>query len=280
MRPSNHRSARRAVVTAMALSAALTLIPRSARAQYSAPDLTTGAVGEKYHIEVSGTLWNPDPLGVISSEQFGLIGSKIDFVSDLAFQKTRFKDLRLVLRPSKKSKFRIQYTPVVYESSTTLKRNIVFNGITFPLNVPINSAFEWKVLRVGYEYDVLYKSRGFVGILLEGRYTQTSARLQSPLSDEFNSRKAPLPALGIVGRAYVLPEVAINVEVSGMKLPAGSVPNIEANYFDWDISGTVNVTNNVGLQAGWRKMTTYLAIKKDTGDVRFQGLWFGAALRY
>jgi hypothetical protein len=257
------------------------LVPAVARAQYARPETqASSAVGENYHVEVGGTLWNPDVAGQISSEQFGIIGSNIDFVDDLAFTKTRFKDLRIVLRPTRKAKFRIEYTPIEYTAETTLKRDIIFNGQKFPVSLPISSTFDWKVWRFGYEYDLLYRSRGFVGLLLEGRYTQMNAELNSPVVDEFTTAKAPLPALGIVARGYVLPDVALNFELSGFKLPPTWVKGYEANYYDWDIHGTVNVTNNFGLQAGWRRMTTFLSIKSDLGDVKFQGLWFGAALRY
>jgi hypothetical protein len=277
-------SSRRHAGACLALAAAL-LLPVSAWAQYGAPDLDDRAMGEDYHIEVSGNFWNPTLFGQISSEQFGLIGTDIDFENDLAYTQTRFKDFRIVLRPTKKAKFRIQYTPIEYESSTSFDRNIVFNGIAFPLSVPIETAFAWKVWRFGYEYDFFYRSRGFVGLLLEGRYTQMDARLTtnspifSPQIDEFATAKAPLPAIGIVARAYPLREVAINFEVSGFKIPDVD-PKYQANYFDWDINGTVNITNNVGVQVGWRKVTTLLVIEEDSGDVKFQGLWFGAALRY
>src|SRR5688572_22067021 len=68
----------------VALMAALALLaPASARAQYGAPDMSSSAIGENYHFEVSGNFWNPDLFGQISSEQFGLIGSQIDFLTDL-----------------------------------------------------------------------------------------------------------------------------------------------------------------------------------------------------
>ena len=118
-----------------------------------------------------------------------------------------------------------------------------------------------------------------VGVLLEARYTQFTAELNSAINTEFTTARAPLPALGVVGRGYVLPNLAINFEVTGFRLPEFD-KRYEATYFDWDINGTVNVTNNVGLQVGWRKLTNFLRIENDLGDLRFQGLWFGAAVRY
>jgi hypothetical protein len=264
---------------AAASALALLLAPGVAQAQYGAPDLSSTAIGENYHVELGGTLWNPDLLGIISSEQFGMIGTDIDLVDDLGYTRTRFKDMRIVLRPSQKSKFRVQYTPVEYIAQTTLKRTLIFNGINFPVSVPIESRFQWHVWRLGYEYDFFYSDRGFVGLLLEARYTKMQAELNSPAASEFTSAKAPLPAIGVVGRGYVLPEVAINFEVSGFRLPDVD-PKYKADYFDWDIHGTVNLSNNFGVQLGWRKMTTYLAIERDTGELKFKGLWFGAAVRY
>lgn len=261
------------------------MLPTAAHAQYEAPSLTNTAIGEKYWVEVTGSLWSPDMSGKISSEQFGLVGTTIDFNDDLGYSATRFRDLRIVLRPTKKAKFRIQYTPIRYEADTTFTRTIVFNGIAYPLGVPIESSFDWKVWRFGYEYDFLYKSRGFVGVLAEVRYTQMDARLAtnspaiSPRYNEFTTAKAPLPALGVVARAYPLQALAINFELSGMKMP-DIARDYQGNYVEWDLNGTFNVTNNVGLQMGWRQATTYLSIERDLGDLRFNGLWFGAALRY
>ena len=259
------------------------LIPSSATGQ----DFTTGAaIGEDYRVEVAGTLWNPDLFGQISSEQFGLVGTTIDFTDDLGYQTTRFRDLRIVLRPTRKAKFRIQYTPIRYEADTTFARTVVFNGVAYPIGVPVESSFDWKVWRFGYEYDFLYMSRGFVGLLAEVRLTEMNARLAtnspaiSPRYDEFTRIKAPLPALGVVARAYPLPALAVNFEVSGMKVPEDIDPDYQGNYFEWDLNGTFNVTNNVGVQVGWRRANTYVAIEDDLGDLKFQGLWFGAALRY
>ena len=97
------------------LVAALAL-PASALAQAEDPRVSARAIGEEYHVELSGSFWRPSVSGIISSEQFGIAGSQIDFVSDLGFKTTRFGDARLVLRPSRRSRFRVQYTPVSYSA--------------------------------------------------------------------------------------------------------------------------------------------------------------------
>jgi hypothetical protein len=253
-------------------------VPRLAAAQYNAPPLDNRAIGEQYHAEFGVTFWNPTPSGTVSSEQFGLLGSNLDFEKDLGYQQTRFNELRIVLRPAIKHKFRAEYMPVAYTAHSVLNRTITFNGISFPASLPIASEFDWKVWRLGYEYDFYYADRGFVGALVEARATQFSASLSGPGRSEYTDYKAPLPSLGLVGRGYVTRNVALNFEVSGMNVP--HFRDYEATYFDWNISGTVNLTNNFGVQAGWRRMTTFIDIDKDQGDFKFQGLWFGAAARF
>lgn len=259
-------------------------LPRSASAQYNAPPLSGLAVGERYHVELGGTIWNPMLMGTISSEQFKIVGSTIDLVNDLGFEQTRLKELRLVLRPARKHRVKVQYTPISYTATTNFTRVIKFNGINFPAAIPIATAFDWKVLRFGYEYDMVYRDRGFFGVFVEGRYTEFLGSLKSasPLfvGSEFTEAKAPLPALGVSGRAYVAPNVALNLEVSGFNVPGTIKKGYAANYYDWDIHGTVNVTNNFGIQVGWRRMTTFLEVDNDKADFRFQGMWFGAAARF
>lgn len=257
----------------------LVLIAAPSWAQVSEQETSRGPLGDRYRVEVSGTLWNPTVAGLVSSEQFGIIGDTIDFQSDLGYKQTKFGDFRMVLRPSRKSKFRIQYTPIAYTASADFQRDIVFNGIKFPVSLPVRSTFEWKVLRIGYEYDFVANDRGFVGMLIEGRYTKFKTELTSAIAEEYTVAKVPLPAIGAVGRVYIIPEIAVNFEVSAFKFPEVD-PDYRANYFDWDIHGTFNFNDYVGVQVGWRRMTSYIFIENDTGDIKFQGMWFGAAVRY
>lgn len=282
MRISRQPSRQTRLMQALFGTALLLALPAAAHAQYGAPELNDSVPAENYHIEASGRFWNPDVFGQISSEQFGIIGTTIDFVNDLGFEKTRFREFGLVLRPTRKFKFRIQHTPVGYTAETTLKRSIVFNGQTYPVALPVQSEFDWNVWRFGMQYDAYYRPRGYVGFFVEARYTEMFAQLRSPLQSqpEFRREKAPLPAIGIVGRAYPVPELAINFEMSTFQVPKDTIPNVEANYYDWDINGTFNATRFLGVQVGWRRLTNYLSIKKDIGDTKFQGMYVGGALRY
>ena len=119
-----------------------TVFAGRADAQYRryTPTSEPTTIGESYHIEISGDLWKPSPTLTVQSESLGIVGTEIDAVNDLGFEKTQFKEVRLVLRPAKKHKFRFDYIPIKFEAETTLKRDITFNGILYRTNVPVNSS--------------------------------------------------------------------------------------------------------------------------------------------
>src|SRR3989442_1056665 len=79
----------------------------------------------------------------------------------------RLPKLQLTLRPARSHKFRLEYLPIKYEASTTLTRNIDFNGQRYRLGIPANTTLDWKAYRFAYEFDFVTKNRGFAGFIIE-----------------------------------------------------------------------------------------------------------------
>lgn len=264
-----------------AACALLALSAAPAAAQYSTrPSAADPATGETYVVEAAIGLWNPTPGIVFSSEQFGIPGTPVDLVEDLDVETKRFREYRLVLRPARKHKFRFAYVPMRYEADTILRRTIVFNGIRYDAGLPVTGELKWDAYRFGYEYDFFYRDRGFVGLLIEAKYTDVSAEINSPLASEFTSAKAPIPAIGLIGRGYVLPNVAITGEFSGFRIPENEDRDYSGRYYDFDLYGTVNVTNNFGVQGGYRRLTVGYTIDNDFGDFSLRGLYVMGVARF
>lgn len=261
---------------AVVLAAGLFLpAPASAQGMSSRP-----AMGENYYLELAATWWKPKVKGSITSDSLELVGSRIDLVDDLGFTETpRFRDIRITLRPARKHKLRFQHTPLEYNAEATLTRDISFAGEVFPVSLPVASDLTWKVWRFGYEWDVVSRSRGFVGVLFELRRTELSAALTSLVASGSVLAEAPLPSIGVVSRIYPLPDLALNFEFSGFKVPEMD-GDYEGTYSDLEVSATVNISNNLGVSAGWRRLNTDIRIERDFGDLKFSGVWFGGAVRF
>lgn len=268
----------RTVLSALCLASLLSAVP--AYAQYGVRPASERATGENYRVEVGGSFWNPTPTIAIQSQVTSILapGTLIDFVEDLGIEQTRFRQLKAVLRPGTKHKFRFEYTPIKYEQPNgTLRRNIVFNGITYNLALPVSTTLTWKAYRFGYEYDFIYRDRGFLGLVLEAKYTDVEATLENVIDSQFVRARAPIPAIGLIGRVYVVPNISITGEFGGFKL---DLDEDSGRYFDFDLYGTVNFTDHFGAQVGYRSLDVFYRVDSDEGNMKLKGLYFGAVARF
>jgi hypothetical protein len=252
-----------------------------ARAQYGAKASSNRATGETYHVELGGYLWNPTPdIAITSVSLPGIAGTRIDFVNDLGIATTRFKQLKVVLRPATKHKFRFEYTPISYDAFGTITRDLIFNGIAYRVALPVQTNLTWNAYRFSYEYDMVYRDRGFFGMILEAKYTDVEATLQNVLDTQFVKARAPIPAIGAIGRVYVVPNISITAEVSGIKLPDSINKDYRAKYIDFDLYGSVNFTDHVGAQLGYRSFDVLYKVKGDEGELKLKGPYFGGVVRF
>jgi hypothetical protein len=254
--------------------------PVVAHAQYGATPFHDPATGETFHIEAGLALWNPPPILSVASEQFGQIGTLIDARTDLGITRHTLSEMRIVLRPARKHKFRINYLPMTYTAQSTVHRQFVFNGISYGLDLPVSTELKWTTWMLGYEYDFLARDRWFVGLVLQAKATDVEVKLQAPIGNDFVVAKAPIPNIGGIARVYVVPNISITGEVLGMQIPNSVSPDYKAHYFDFDLYGTVNFNNHVGAQVGYRSLDVGYTIKKDQGAFKMKGLYFGGVVRY
>lgn len=267
---------------------ATTALP--AAAQSRSGQMTEPATGETYHIEASAGLWMPSTQMSISSESLGIPGSDIDFKKDLNLTDHTFRTLAVTLRPGRKHKLRYQYIGMNYEQEALLTRDIVFQGIRYKVGLPVNSQLDWKAHRFTYEWDAFTRDRGFVGLLIDAKYTNVLAALQSPIDDEFIHAKAPVPTIGGIGRYYVAPNIAITGEFTGFRLTDVNVPGnksqvVSGHYGELDIYGTLNFNNNFGVQGGYRDLNLGYklvkdAVPTDTGAFVVKGIYINAVARF
>jgi len=258
----------------------LAVLAAAGPAQAQFPARGAAVVGEDYHIEASFNFWNPTPEAIVNSEALGILGTDIDLVTDLGIEKQRLNDVRLVLRPAKKHRFRVNYLPMNYDAATTITREFVFNGLRYRPGLPVQTTAQFKSWRFGYEYDFLYRDRGFLGVLFDVKYTDVNVGLLSPIGDEFTKAVAPLPTIGAVGRVYAAKNVALNGEVSYFKIPDSASDEYKGRYLDFDVYATFNPHKNFGVQAGYRSIDVFYLSKNDTGTLTFKGLYFGGTARF
>ena len=251
-----------------------------ARAQYRRPQ--TEPVGEQYRIELAYGWWDPSPTLIVNSESLDILGSDVDLIQDLGIEQKKLGKINVVLRPGKKHRLRFERLPIHYEADATVKRSFVFNGQNFNVGLPVQTLANFDTYRFGYEYDFIYKPKGFFGVLFDLKYTDVNVELNSPIGAEFTKAIAPIPTIGFVGRVYPHRNLAINGEFSLFRMPEGLATKLEGGgtYTDYDFNATYNFNRYVGAQLGYRKVDISYDVDNDTGALKFTGLYFGSVIRY
>ena len=158
----------------------------------------------------------PTPEIAITSEALGIIGSKIDFVTDLGHREEQFKQLQVVLRPGHEAQVPLRVHADHLHATATLKRTIIFNGIALSgLAAGRRPSLKWKAYRFGYEYDFVYTRPRLRRL---GARSEVHRRRSDPCRTRSIrsscTRSAPIPAIGAIGRGYVAPNISITGEFS------------------------------------------------------------------
>jgi hypothetical protein len=265
-----------------ALAVALLFVASPVAAQFTPRTLNDPATGEQFHIEGAAGFWAPTADMRISSEALGLVGTTIDFKKDLGHTDQKFREFHLVLRPARKHKLRLQYIPIefIQDNGFKIPHDIIFNGQKYASGLPTTSQLLWKAYRFAYEYDFITRNRGFGGVILDAKYTDVTASLDTPAVKQFIHARAPIPTIGGIGRFYVVPNISITGELTGVKVPDSISKEYKAHYADLDIYGTLNFTNYIGVQGGFRSFDVGYHVDEDTGAFVLKGIYFGVVARY
>jgi hypothetical protein len=203
-------------------------------------------------------------------------------VGDLGLIRKRLPHLRVVLKAASRHKVRVGYVPTSFEAERTLRRTISFGRTNFDIGIPVNASLTLRTWRFGYEYDFVSRDRGFVGVIGEVRYTRVGADLSSGFLGVSSSlTDAFIPAIGGIGRGYLHRRVAVTGEVTWFRIPelidrlGGGGRSV-----DFDVSGLVTFTRNVGIQAGYRTLDVNYRRNDDAGSVGLRGLFVSSIIRF
>jgi hypothetical protein len=271
------------------MAAALLCLLTSVRAeaQFRVPE---PAPGEQFHVELGLFFWEPTPVLQIQTGGLAALGqSEVDFVQEFGIENQRFNEFRSVIKAAKKHKIRISHVLAEYNASTVLQRTITFGGRTFPVSVPATADLQWRVWRLGYEWDFVAMDRGVVGFITELKVNTVTADLEAPgFGAELTEVQAPVPTIGGIARVYPHKTFSLTAEFTGFKVPGFIAKKItdaidddaDAKVFDLDLYGTVNFGSHVGAQLGYRSLTADYLFDEDAGDLELKGWYFGGLVRF
>ena len=278
----------RALVPACTLIG-LFALPAEAAGQTAAPSADR-PVGEYYRVEMLGTLWSPARDLSVASRAAGVTGATLAAASDPGGAAPRFLDLRTRVRLGRRHRIHFDYAPVRYAAGTTLDSRLVLDGGDFEPGVPLASTLAWRTWRAAYQFDVVRLARGSLGLLAEARYTDvrvglnraTGAACESVPACELTRAQRLAPGLGAVLRLYPSPVIGLGAEASVLGIPEGIAELLDprGERFVYDLHAILNFLEGFGLQVGYRSQKLNLETSGQTADLKLEGVYAGALLRF
>ena len=238
---------------------------------------STGAHAQGHVGEVGVMLWKPSPELVLSTDTLsGFSIDEVDFVQEFGIEDKWFPEYRATIGRS--HKFRFAYVKFNYDEEATIQRTFTFQGRQFTIGAPATADIEWTLWKLGYEWDIVSRPRGFFGVFTDLKLNKIVASVDSPAlrSAATADVTAPIPTIGVIGRGYLSPQVAITGEFSGLKI---SNDEFDVKFFDFDINGTIG-SRNAGVQIGYRSVIADYVVDEDLGDLKMKGMYFGGFVRF
>jgi hypothetical protein len=162
---------------------------------------------DNYKLRVTGDWWFSQPSG-----SFGLRGSNnyINFKEDFGFGSYSTFTARLDYRFRWKHHLLFDISNIHNSRTVSLSRTIDFQGQTYLVGAQVAASIKSLNIAPGYQYDIIRRNQGFLGIEADFNLLNTEASLKAvgtaggQIAGISSSKSffAPLPAVGPIGRWY------------------------------------------------------------------------------
>ena len=248
-------------------------------------------VGELYRLELLGSLWPPAQDLTVASRGSGRSGATTSPAGDPGASAPRFFDVRVRLRLSRRQRVHLDYLPVRYAADTAPDDRPVPGDAGVEPGEPVASTLTWKTWRLAYEYDVLHLARGSLGLFAEAGYTDvrvaqdgapgTACDAATPACELARLRR-PVPGVGGVVRLYPSPVIMLGAEASLLRTPPGigKILGYTGEHLAYDVHAALNFVEAFGLQLGYRSRRLRLETADHDVDLKLEGVYVGALLRF
>ena len=219
---------------------------------------------DNYKLRID-TLWfYSNPSGSITGKGETV---PIDFHKDLGFNSYSTFTGKVDWKFTHKNHFYVSFAPFYTSRTTTLTRDFTFQGQTFTAGLVVNSELHPWVIAPGYQYDIIRRKRGHLGIGVQIDLFNTSATIhaaaqvngegvhQAAMTAK-GSLLASIPVAGPEFRLYLTnsPRVYIQGNLYGMYF--FGYGNFVSTTDVLGITLTKHISANVGYQLGSRLNVT------------------------
>jgi hypothetical protein len=211
---------------------------------------------DQYKLRLDGGWFYSTPSGTIQGQGDTV---PVDFQKDLGFNSYSTFLTGLDWKFTRKNHFLIDFSRFNSSNQNVLQRTITFQGQTFEAGLQTQSQLNALFISPGYQYDIIRRKRGHLGIGIHFNMFDTSAKISAQAQvtgdgTQYAARSAsgsfwaPIPVAGPQYRFYLTnsPRLFVEGDVYGMYFFG------YGNYVSLADSIGYSVGKHVSLKAGYQ----------------------------
>ena len=215
---------------------------------------------DDYKIRFSAAWFYSNPTGQIKAQSDTV---PVDFTKDLNFSSYSTFAGKADWKFTHKNHFYVVIIPLWTSKTTTLSRDIVWDGNPIHAGAVVQSYLHAVEVAPGYQYDIIRRKRGHLGLAVQIDLFNSTAKIsaaaqvtgdgtQQAAVSASRSLLAPLPVAGPEFRLYLTnsPRVFIEGNVYGMYF--FGYGNFVSSAGDIGVTLTKHITANAGYTLGTR----------------------------
>jgi len=216
---------------------------------------------DSYKIRLSAAWAYSSPSG---SLQGSADNGTIDLQKDLGFNSYSTFIGKVDWKFTRKNHLYFVATPFDTSHQIVLNRTITFQGQTFNVGLTTQSSLRSNLYAPGYQYDIIRRKRGHLGLAVQMDLFDTSAKISAAAQAGNGQRSAsasgsllaPIPVAGPEFRLYLTnsPKLFVEGNVYGMYF--GGYGNFVSTIGSLGYSLTRHLSANVGYTLGSRLVVT------------------------
>jgi hypothetical protein len=214
---------------------------------------------DQYKVRIETYWFYSNPSGTVQGNGDTV---PIDFDKDLGFSTYSTFSGKVDWKLTHKNHLYVAFSPFYTTRQTTLTRDITFQGQTFELGTVVNSDLHAFLVAPGYQFDIIRRKRGHLGLGLQIDLFDTTAKISTVAPQSGHSASAigsllaPIPVAGPNFRLYLTNSPRLFLEGSVYGMYFFGYGNFVSTSDTIGVSLSKHVSANVGYQLGSRLVVT------------------------
>ncbi len=165
-----------------------------------------------------------------------------------------------------------------------LDDDIVFDGVVYPANASIRSAFDSQIHRLGVSYSVLHDANTDIDLAIGAHITEFSTFIEGEVTangttDVIDRQRrevlAPLPTIGFSARQDILPRLDLLIRADAFSLAIG---DYEGRIINLQSTLSFRLARRLSLGLSYRKIDYKLEVEKTDWNGRAKYAFAGPAV--